>query len=199
MGVVACGFGGGDAQYVGPLLQCFLVYGSISNLFSIIQCDEEGHTVRVRQSGISSSVEAIAQPLADSNPESPITTPKGKKSKLIHLHPRPRSRIRRKITPNHVPPSLRRLTRLPTRTLIIPSGGILRSRRASNSEATIGHAGVDGPGFEDVRVGASEHVGHHGAAGGAGHVGAVGVAAVGGNGVFYHVGDGLGVAAAVVG
>lgn len=118
---------------------------------------------------------------------------------MPHQHPRPSPIIPRIIPPNHIPPLLRSLDILAISTAVPPARRILRRGGALHEEAPVGDARVGRPGLEDVRVGAHEDLCHHGAGGGAGDVDAVGVAAVFGHGVGDHVGDGLGVAAAVVG
>ena len=98
-----------------------------------------------------------------------------------------------------VAPLLGRLDELAVCARVGPSGGILGGGGSGNREAAGGNTGVDGTGLEDVGVSGDEDVGHHGARAGADGEDPVGVSAVLVYGVLDHVGNGLAVAAAVVG
>ena len=117
----------------------------------------------------------------------------------LHQHLRVRPSESWVVAADLVTPLLRRLDQGAARALVVPAWGILAWLRAFNVEAAIRDARVGGSGLEDIRVGTSEDVGHHGARAGAGGVHAVCISAKVGHGVLDHVDDGQAVAAAFVG
>ena len=118
--------------------------------------------------------------------------------KYIHQHPGPRSIVSRIITPHSITPLLRRLRHLAVRAIVAPPRRVLCCGCALDEKATIGDTTVGRDALEHIGIGTGKDLAHHCAGGGSGGVYSIWVAAVLGDGVLDHVGNGLGVASAVV-